>query len=104
LYSQKELHGKNTSQLHEMCFQKGQNWAMQPSHVKDGRVIVKEQVRIPMGPFDHGDHKVMMQVPLMKTEWKVLGETPIFTQRRDLIRNLMILESPHEEPALQAGP
>jgi len=36
LYSHKELHKKNSADLHEMCFQKGYNWAELKPHLKNG--------------------------------------------------------------------
>ena len=41
-YSHKELHGKNCSDLQEMCFQKGRNWADLPNVWKNGSFIYKE--------------------------------------------------------------
>jgi len=38
LYSQKELHGKGTVQLHEMCFAKGRNWNDLYNWEKNGTV------------------------------------------------------------------
>lgn len=42
LYSDKELQGKNSSQLQELCFQKGVNWNDLPVKLKRGRLILKE--------------------------------------------------------------
>lgn len=42
LYSHKELHGKNSSEMQEMCFQKGHNWNDLPYSKKRGSFIVKE--------------------------------------------------------------
>jgi tRNA(His) 5'-end guanylyltransferase len=41
LYSQKELHGKKNDALHEMCWQKGFNWAKQPGECKNGTLFTK---------------------------------------------------------------
>lgn len=41
LYSHKELVGKKTSDLHELIYQKGQNWNNYPGDMKHGTVIVK---------------------------------------------------------------
>lgn len=40
-YSQKELHGKNISQLQEMIFRKGQNWNDLSPYYKCGRIALK---------------------------------------------------------------
>lgn len=41
LYSQKQLHKKNQSALHELCFQKGHNWSDLPAYWKRGRTAVR---------------------------------------------------------------
>jgi tRNA(His) 5'-end guanylyltransferase len=41
LYSQKQLHGKNTSVLQDMCWDKGQNWNDLDSSKKRGSLIIK---------------------------------------------------------------
>lgn len=46
MYSQKQLHGKNTSELQEMMFQKGQNWNDYPIGFKRGRIILKESEEV----------------------------------------------------------
>lgn len=43
LYSHKELHGKNKSDLHEMCFQKGHNWNDLNPRYKNGFFAYKER-------------------------------------------------------------
>lgn len=43
LYSHKELYGKNQSDMHEMCFQKGVNWNDFDDKLKRGRLIIKEK-------------------------------------------------------------
>lgn len=42
LYSHKECYKKKSPDLHEMCFQKGQNWAELPFHIKNGSTYHKE--------------------------------------------------------------
>jgi len=41
LYSHKELHGKNQKDMHEMCFQKGHNWAKLEDKWKNGNTCIK---------------------------------------------------------------
>jgi len=65
LYSQKQLHGKNTSQLQEMIFQKGTNWNDYKSYYKRGRVVYKEA-------FDYEG--------TIRTRWAVDADIPIFSQ------------------------
>jgi tRNA(His) guanylyltransferase len=40
-YSHKELHGKNSSEMQEMMFQKGQNWNDYPSFFKRGTYLTR---------------------------------------------------------------
>ena len=52
-FSHRELHGKNTSEMQEMMFQKdGFNWASLPQELKSGWLFYREthQVPIPQGP------------------------------------------------------
>lgn len=42
LFSHKELNGKNTSTMQDMCMEKGVNWNDQPAGFKRGRMIWKE--------------------------------------------------------------
>lgn len=41
-YSHKELLNKNTSELHEMIYQKGDNWASLESYWKNGTFVLKD--------------------------------------------------------------
>lgn len=41
LYSPSELHGKNSNQQQELCFQKGHNWNGLPFYKKRGSFIIK---------------------------------------------------------------
>lgn len=58
LYSHKELVGKKTSDLHELIYQKGQNWNDYPGDMKHGTIIVKhihavgDAWRSKWGPMD----------------------------------------------------
>jgi tRNA(His) 5'-end guanylyltransferase len=42
LYSHKELHGKNSNQMQEMCWQKGINWNDYEPELKRGRLVIKQ--------------------------------------------------------------
>ncbi len=44
LYSQKQLHGKNNSELQEMIFQKGLNWNNEPSRFKRGAYFKRKVI------------------------------------------------------------
>lgn len=45
-YSQKELHNKKHDQIHELLFDKGENWAKLPEVYKNGTFITKYGQRI----------------------------------------------------------
>lgn len=87
LYSHRELQGKGRAEQHELCFQKGFNWAAYPSHIKDGRVIVKRQVEKPY-TIDEPDGTREIGT-VYRSEWYVPTETPIFAQDRDFVKNLL---------------
>lgn len=73
LYSQKELMGKNTDEMQEMCFQKGINWNDYEPKLKRGRLIVKEY-------YEKNGAK--------RSKW-VSVDPPIFTQEKDILENLI---------------
>jgi tRNA(His) guanylyltransferase len=77
LYSPKELNGKNSNEQQEMVFQKGINWNDYDFRKKRGGVITKVQVEITQG-----------DVTFPRTKWKLV-ETPIFTQNREFLENLI---------------
>lgn len=73
LYSHKELHGKNTSHMQDMIWQKGINWNDYSPKYKRGRVIKKESYELNGGT---------------RSRW-ISTEPPIFTQDRDFLNNLI---------------
>jgi tRNA(His) guanylyltransferase len=73
LYSPKEVYGKNTNELQEMCFQKGVNWNDLPAKLKRGRLIIKEE-------YDKDG--------AIRTRW-ISSEPPIFTQERNILSSLI---------------
>lgn len=46
MFSQKELQGKKTNDLHEMCWRAGQNWGNLHSHIKAGRMLQWHEARL----------------------------------------------------------
>ena len=66
LYSQKQLQNKNTTQLQDMCFEKGHNWNDLLTYLKRGRCIIKGE-----------------------QGWVVDNDIPIFTQNREYIEKLL---------------
>lgn len=76
LYSPKQLHGKNTSVLQEMIFQKGINWNDYPVRCKRGGFVVKEHY---------------LKDTAVRTRWINL-DPPIFTQERSFLRGFIPLQ------------
>lgn len=72
LYSHKELNGRNTTEMQEMIFQKGQNWNDYEAKYKRGRAIVKEEYE---GAGEVKRHR-----------WVSVG-CPILTQAKDYIKS-----------------
>jgi tRNA(His) 5'-end guanylyltransferase len=83
LYSPRELHGKDTGEMQEMCFQKGINWNDYEPKLKRGRLIVKEA-------YDKNGAQ--------RTRW-VSTAPPIFTQERELLAELI----PNNFEKVEAG-
>jgi len=79
LYSHKELHNKNTSQLQEMIFQKGINWNDYDAGKKRGRVIKKVY-------YEHESE----YGTATRSRWDLI-DPPIFTQERSFLRDLIPL-------------
>jgi len=82
LYSHKELHGKNSSQLQEMIFQKGINWADYDPSLKNGRVIIKEKV------FDLDEITPENIAPPARTRWTSQPAWK-FTQDKDKLLTMI---------------
>jgi tRNA(His) guanylyltransferase len=95
LYSQKQLDGKNTSQLQELMFQKGVNWDKYPVGFKRSRIILKEKIEkktIPSKAIRFIKNKPALdqkiQPPeIFEVEHKIWAsfEPPIFTQDREFL-------------------
>ena len=111
LYSHKELLNKNSSELQELCFQKGHNWNDLDFSKKRGSLILKntyinsclvdngrgiinkgtlqEEVKsyIQEGIWYDQEDNVMVE-PTIRNKWEVIG-TPIFTKDRNCIMDLL---------------
>lgn len=81
LFSHKECTGKNSSELQEMCFQKGSPWNELPTEYKRGRCIVREHY-----------HVETANGPIERTRWTVDREIPIFSQDRNYIEKYLATE------------
>ena len=93
LYSHKELHGKNTSVLQDMCMEKGHNWNDLCWSKKRGSLVLKN-THMKLGedcPNYYTESCITIcqdcKIP-SRTKWEVV-ETPIFTKDRDILLNLM---------------
>lgn len=75
LYSHKELHNKNTSDMQEMCFQKGHNWNDLSPQKKRGSFIIKQT-------FENENKAI-------RTKWEMVKETPFFGKERESILSLL---------------
>jgi len=73
LYSSKQLFGKNTDEMQEMCFQKGINWNDYDPKLKRGRLIIKEN-------FEKNG--------AIRSKW-VSIQSPTFTQERQSLIHLI---------------
>jgi tRNA(His) guanylyltransferase len=82
LYSHKELHKKNNSELQEMCFQKGENWNNLETSLKRGRCIVHNLQHL--GKMD--------DIDIFKNAWAVDNNIPIFSQDRNYIEKYLEIE------------
>ena len=78
LYPAKELHGKNSDQLQELCWQKGINWNDFAPRYKRGRMVVKEEYE---------------KQGAVRNRWVPI-EIPVFTQEKAFLSNFF----PKTEP------
>jgi tRNA(His) 5'-end guanylyltransferase len=83
LYSHKELHKKNSSQMQELCFQKGCNWNDLSVHEKRGATVIKIYEQIPEEFIKR--HESQPIEPVLRSKW-IVDEPPIFTQDRDYLQ------------------
>lgn len=97
LYSHKELQGKNGNEMQEMCFQKGKNWNNLPIAFKRGTAIYKQRVKkdltekVSREKLETSDNTWVSDGKwgVYTNEWYIDQETPIFSQNRELIENLV---------------
>jgi len=70
LYSHKELHKMNNSQLQELIFKKGTNWNDLPTSQRRGRCVIKES---------------FVKDGAIRNKWVVDNEIPVFSQDKNYI-------------------
>jgi tRNA(His) 5'-end guanylyltransferase len=84
LYKHEDCNNKNTSQLQELCFQKGINWNYCPPSDKRGRCIVKtKKVKTGIQPTTG------IEFTAERSEWIVDNIIPIFSEDRSYIEKLI---------------
>jgi tRNA(His) 5'-end guanylyltransferase len=81
LYSHKECHLKNGSQLQEMCFQRGHNWNDLPTMWKRGCCVKRVVTRV--SPMDGS---------VERTAWDPDFNIPVFTSDRSYVEQHLVLE------------
>ncbi len=85
LYSAKELHGKNTSDMQEMIFQKGINWNDYDPKYKRGRFIFKQNYEVvPDIKLPEGTPQPDCFSTVIRSRW-VSDECPTFTQDMEFL-------------------
>jgi tRNA(His) 5'-end guanylyltransferase len=77
-YSHKELHGKNRSDMHEMLYEKGVNWADLDDKWKNGVTLIREV-------FDTSDGGESERI---RSNWDAVPNI-IFTKERWIVGNLV---------------
>lgn len=91
LLGHKATMNKSGAEKQEMMFQeKGVNWNDYPTKFKRGVVIFKETyLKDVINPtdMDGNSEPVMLSVP--RTRWSIDAETPIFTQDKEYLLNLI---------------
>jgi len=80
LYSSKELHGKKSNEVQEMCFQKGYNWNDVSTHLKRGTGCYKRSIPKLVGLDLHAE----------RTEWFIDREVPTFSDDREYFNNKIL--------------
>lgn len=85
LYSAKELHGKKTSDMQEMIFQKGINWNDFTPREKRGSIIrkVEKTFEIP-AHWAYGEN--VFDSKFTRLKWEADPNTPIISQDKDYLR------------------
>ena len=80
VFSHKQLHGKNNSQMQDMLHERGINWNDCPTRQKRGVAVLKRQVYMTFGSPPQS---------VMRSEWQIDNEMPIVSKDRDYVRRLL---------------
>lgn len=84
MFSDKQLHGKNNSQMQDMMHEKGVNWNDCMTMQKRGVAVVKMAFN-KAAPSNEGD----AQGDCVRHEWYIDPEIPVFTKDKDYIRRVL---------------
>jgi len=84
VYSHKQLHGKDWSDLNEMLYQKGINFNDYSSHEKRGTLVVKEYFEAPAFDQKKNEH-----ITVNRSRWTNVLETPIFKGHERPLRQMI---------------
>ena len=86
LYSAKELHGKKTSDMQEMIFQKGINWNDFTPREKLGSIIRRVEHVYARRDEPIMDGKTRVIEAYKRKKWEADPNTPIISQDKDYLR------------------
>ena len=86
LYSAKELHGKKTSDMQEMIFQKGINWNDFTTREKRGSIIRRVEHVYARRDEPIMDGKTRVIEAYKRKKWESDPNTPIIPQDKDYLR------------------
>lgn len=86
LYSAKELHGKKTSDMQEMIFQKGINWNDFTPREKRGSIIRRVEHVYARRDEPITDGKTRVIEAYKRKKWEADPNTPIISQDKDYLR------------------
>ena len=86
LYSAKELHGKKTSDMQEMIFQKGINWNDFTPREKRGSIIHRVEHVYARRDEPIMDGKTRVIEAYKRKKWEADLNTPIISQDKDYLR------------------
>ena len=105
LYSAKELHGKKTSDMQEMIFQKGINWNDYSPREKRGSAIRKVEKKFVRKETAAKITEKEVIIPessvYTRSVWEADTETPIFSQEKGYLRWLMPKSQDNKTPVLE---
>ena len=105
LYSAKELHGKKTSDMQEMIFQKEINWNDYSPREKRGSVIRKVEKKFVRKETAAKITEKEVIIPesnvYTRSVWEADTETPIFSQEKGYLRWLMPKSQDDKTPVLE---